>query len=278
MIAATLKTPTTPGAANRAVGRLTLTASRAGAATRPARVHEQGPLRVRFPGSPAHTLEAVLINTAGGLAGGDDLALEFRLEGGAAVCITTAAAEKVYRSGGADATMSAVLDVGAGCDLAWLPQETILFDGARFRRTICADIADGARLLVAEAVVFGRTGMGERVSRGFFSDQWRIRRAGQLAYAECARLDGDIADALALPPVADAGLAVATVLAVPGDDTTVAAVRQLEGALRGEVGASAWNGLAAARACAKGGADLRHDLIAILTALRGTRPPRLWFT
>jgi urease accessory protein len=277
-IAATLKRPTTPGAANRAVGRLTLTARRAGVATRPARLHERGPLRVRFPGAPARTLEAVLINTAGGLAGGDDLALEFRLEEGAAVCVTTAAAEKIYRSGGADATMSVAIEVGAGCDLAWLPQETILFDRARFRRTISADLADGARLLVAESVVFGRTGMGERVSRGFFFDRWRIRYAGRLAYAESTRLDGDIAETLALRSVADAGLAVATVLAVPGDDSTVAAVRQLEGALRGEVGASAWNGLAAVRLCAKSGADLRHDLVAILTALRGTRPPRLWFT
>ena len=90
------------------------------------------------------------------------------------------------------------------------------------------------------------------------------------------RLEGGIAAKLKEPAVANGGVAVATVLVVPGDDATVAAVRALDGRFRGEVGASAWNGFAVVRLCAADGAALRHDLVAVLGALRGAALPRLW--
>src|ERR1700674_893275 len=64
-------------AANRAIGRVSLNAKWAEGATRRGRVHEQGPLRVRCPGSPASELEAMLVNTAGGMAGGGRGELDF---------------------------------------------------------------------------------------------------------------------------------------------------------------------------------------------------------
>ena len=89
--------------------------------------------------------------------------------------------------------MDVKLDVGAGAQLAWLPQETILFDRARLSRRIDVDLAEGASLLLAEAVVFGRAAMGEAMSEGLFADRWRVRRAGRLVFADSARLDGDVA-------------------------------------------------------------------------------------
>ena len=77
--------------------------------------------------------------------------------------MTGAAAEKIYRSLGPDANLRIKLDVATGATLAWLPQETILFDRARIDRSIDVDLAADARLILAEAVIFGRTGMGERV-------------------------------------------------------------------------------------------------------------------
>jgi urease accessory protein len=102
-----------------------------------------------------------------------------------------------------------------------------------------------------------------------------VRRAGRLIYAESVRLDGAIAAKLAAAAVAKGGIAVATVLIVPGDDATVAAIRRLADRYIGEVGASAWNGLAAARLCASDGAALRHDLTHVMTAVRGALP-RIW--
>ena len=108
--------------------------------------------------------------------------------------------------------------------------------------------------------MFGRSGMGETVNEGALFDRWRIRRGGKLVYAESVRLDGAIAAKLAQLAVAKGGVAVATVLIVPGDDDTVAAIRALQDHFVGEVGASAWNGIAVARLCAADGAALRHDL------------------
>ena len=262
-------------AANRAVGSVTLSVKSVGGKTRRAEVHEAGSLRVRCPGAAAAELEAVLINTAGGIAGGDRFDLDIAAGQGTRLVVTTAAAEKIYRSLGPDSTIGVKLDVAAGASLAWLPQETILFDRARLLRTIEVSLAPDARLFLAEAIVFGRTGMGETVEEGVLFDRWRVRRGGKLIYAESVRLDGAIAARLAEAAAAKGGIAVATVLIVPGDDAAVDKVRALQDEFAGEVGVSCWNGIAAVRLCAADGAALRHDLVHVMTAIRGTLP-RIW--
>ncbi len=263
-------------AANRAIGKVALTVHAKGGITRRARVHEQGALRVRCPGAPAEELEAVIINTAGGMAGGDRFALDIAVEAGAHLVATTAAAEKIYRTLGPVTAVDLKLTVAAGASLAWLPQETILFDRTKLTRTIEVDLADAARLLLAEAIVFGRSGMGETVEECALFDRWRVRRNGCLIHAEATRLEGAIAEKLAQPAVINGGVAIATVLMIPGDDASAASVRALEARFRGEVGVSAWKGLALARLCATDGAALRHDLILVLSALRVRPLPRLW--
>jgi urease accessory protein len=263
-------------AANRAVGRIALAAEAGGGITRRARVHEAGSLRVRFPGSSARELQAVVINTAGGIAGGDRFDLDITAGDAARLTVTSAAAEKVYRSLGPDAHIRIRLAAGAGASLAWLPQETILFDGARLNRAIDVELAADARLILAEALVLGRTGMGEAVEHGYLADRWRVRRGGALVFAESVRLDGAIAAKLAEAAVANGAAALATVLIVPGDPDVLASLRALGPDLRAEVGTSAWNGIAVARLCAADGAALRHDLLAVLAALRGSSLPRLW--
>ena len=172
-----------------------------GGRTRRTRVHEDGSLRVRFPNAAGDALEAVIVNTGGGMTGGDRFAVEIALGEGASLIAGTAAAEKIYRSTGPDAEMDVKLDVGEGARLAWLPQETILFDRARLSRRIDVDLAESASLLMAEAVVFGRAAMGEAMHEGFFADRWRVRRAGKLVFADSARLDGAMAGKLAAPAV-----------------------------------------------------------------------------
>ena len=124
-------------------------------------MHEAGSLRVRFPNAADKAvLEAVIVNTAGGMAGGDRFDIDVAVEAGARLTVTTAAAEKIYRSLGPDTEVSVKLDVGPGGALAWLPQETILFDQVRLRRMIDVDLAHDANLILAEAIVFGRVGDG----------------------------------------------------------------------------------------------------------------------
>lgn len=262
-------------AANRAVGGISLAVHARAGMSRPAQLHEHGSSRVRFPGAAAHELEAVTLNTAGGVAGGDRFVLDVTVGESAAVAVSSAAAEKVYRSLGPDAMITVKLDIRAGGSLAWLPQETILFDACRLARTIDVELAADAKLLLAEAIVFGRTAMEESVQDGRLFDRWRVRRDGRLIFAETLRLEGPIAEKLAEPGVAAGGVAIATVLVVPGDDRNVQAMRELDG-WRGEVGVSAWNGIAVARLIAPDGAALRHDLMLVLSALRGSALPRLW--
>ncbi len=134
-------------------------------------MHEAGSLRVRFPSPETRALAAVLVNTAGGVAGGDRFGISIDAGQDTALTLTTAAAEKVYRSHGPSATIDVSLRVAGGAHLAWLPQETILFDRARLARRIDIELDENASLLLAEIVVFGRAAMDETHARG------RIRRS-----------------------------------------------------------------------------------------------------
>jgi urease accessory protein len=261
-------------AANRARGEIALAVALEDGRTRRMRVRESGSLRARFPNVVGDELEAVIVNTAGGIAGGDRFSLDIAAGEKARLLVSGAAAEKVYRSAEADTEISVKLAISPGAALRWLPQETILFDRARLRRQFEIDMAADASLVLAEAVVFGRAAMGEKVERGRLIDRWRLRRSGRLVFAETVRLDGAIGGLLAQPAVANGAGAMATILFAPADDAAAARLRAVE--YSGEVGISAWNGIAVARFCAADGATLRRDVAALLAALDRGALPRLW--
>jgi urease accessory protein len=263
-------------AANRARGSVTFDVHLLEGATRRRHLHESGSLRVRFPSPEADGLSAVFVNTAGGVAGGDRFDIDIAAGEGARLTLTTAAAEKVYRAPDAAAQLNIALKAAAGAHLAWLPQETIVFDSARVSRRIDIDLADTASLLLCEIVVFGRSAMGERMRQGEFVDRWRMRRGGKLVFAETVRLGGDIGGKLARPAIAKAGVAIGTALIVPGDEALVERIRAVSDSFGAEVGISAWNGFAMARFCAQDAARLRADMMAVLGRASGAALPRLW--
>lgn len=263
-------------AANRARGQIALGVVASGGRTRRAQVGEEGSLRVRFPNTTEAECEAVIVNTAGGVAGGDRFSLDVDVGAGAELVVTGAAAEKIYRAIDADAEMQVKLSVAEGGALRWLPQETILFDRAQLLRSIDVELSEGASLLLAESVVFGRSAMGESVEQGKLVDRWRVRRSGRLVFAETLRLDGGIGGLLAKSAVTGGAAAIATVLIAPGSDNAIAKAHELGEQFAGEVGISAWNGIVVARLCARDGASLRRDLVALLAALDARGLPRLW--
>ena len=132
MLAGVKVSRTLPGSAilhaNRATGTIALAVIARDGRTCREKVHEAGSLRVRFPNVTSDALEAVIVNTGGGMTGGDRFAIEIAVGEGAKLVAGTTAAEKIYRSTGPDTVMDVSLRVGAGAHLAWLPQETILFD------------------------------------------------------------------------------------------------------------------------------------------------------
>jgi urease accessory protein len=263
-------------AANRAEGSVAFDVHLVDGTTRRRHLHESGSLRVRFPSPETDGLSAVFVNTAGGIAGGDRFDIAIATGEGSRLAVTTAAAEKIYRTQGPAAQLDVALKLSAGSHLAWLPQETILFDQARLLRRIDIDLADSASLLLCEIVVFGRSAMGERMRAGEFVDRWRMRRGGKLVFAETVRLEGDIGEKLARPAIAKGGLAVGTALIVPGDEALVERIRGLSESFGGEVGISAWNGFAMARFCAQDASRLRADMMAVLGRASGAALPRLW--
>ena len=263
-------------AANRARGAVMLSTRLVDGRSRRHQVAESGSLRVRCPSPETNALSAVLVNTAGGVAAGDRFDVSLHAGEGSALTLTTAAAEKIYRSQGLESEIGVSLCVDERASLNWLPQETILFDRARVSRRIDIELAKTASLLLAEIVVFGRAAMNERVEQGRFTDRWRVRRGGRLIFAETVRLDGAIREVLNQPAVAGGGCAIATVLIVPGDEALIACIREASGGFGGEVGVSAWNGFALARFCAADAARLRADVIAVLKAVNADILPRLW--
>ena len=263
-------------AANRARGAVRFDVAGIAGVTRRRELHEAGSLRVRFPSPEDDGLSAVLVNTAGGIAGGDRFDIDIACRNDARLTVTTAAAEKIYRADGAAAELNARLKAESRSHLSWLPQETILFDRAKIHRRFEIDLSEDASLLLCEIVVFGRLAMGERMQAGEFVDRWRLRRGGRLVFAENIRLDGDIGGKLGSRAIAKGGVAIGTALIVPGDEALVERIRGASEAFGGEVGISAWNGFAMARFCAQDAARLRADMMAVLGRASGSALPRLW--
>ncbi|MBS7540295.1 urease accessory protein UreD [Ancylobacter lacus] len=276
--------PTRIPQAQRAHSRLSLEARAVGGRTVTGAVAEAGHARVRFPRSGRRTgaLEAVLLNTGGGIAGGDTMAHAVTARTGARLVVTSQAAEKVYRSDGSDAELHVRLTVESGARLDWMPQPTILFDAARVVRSISAELAPDARLLIVEQVILGRTARGETFERGRLQDQWRVRRGGRLVYADGLDLGSEVGRTLRRPAVAAGWPAFATVLLVaPDAEARLPAVREALGlpdALPAdlEAGASAWDGMLSVRLLARHGAALEGAIRRLMGELGLAETPRIW--
>jgi urease accessory protein len=259
----------------RARGSGWLKAKRQGGRTRLDTFYQEGCAKVRLPETFDGTMEAVLINTAGGLTGGDVLDWRFEAGEGTALTLTTQACEKVYKASGGTAAVETTVTVGAGSRVDWLPQETILFDNASLTRRLDVELADNAEFVAVEAVLLGRKAMGETMQTGLFRDRWRIRRAGRLIHAEETRLSGDIADLTQREAILSGNRAFATLLYCgPRAEALVTPLRAL---LDGAGGASQWQDKLVARIVAPDGFALRKILIPVISHLRqGASLPKVW--
>jgi urease accessory protein len=261
----------------RAHGQISFEVTLSGGTTRPVRIGESGPSRIRLPNVETAALEAVMMNTGGGIACGDRFDFAISAAPGSELVMTTPAAERCYRSDGPLAAVDVDLRVASGASLAWLPQETLLYNEGRLRRRLSADLAADARLMMFECVVFGRTAHRETVETGLFEDRWRISRAGRLIYADTLRLDGPIQQLLDRPAVAKGARALATFLYVaPDAESRIDEVRQIIDNAPCDVAASAWSGLLAIRFLSPEIAALRRAAIEFMTVFRGTPLPRVW--
>ncbi|EKF60251.1 urease accessory protein [Agrobacterium albertimagni AOL15] len=258
----------------RGIGRLVTKSL--GGRTRIAELYQEGAAKLRLPESFTDELEAVTINTAGGITGGDQFDWSFRAGPGSFLTATTQACEKIYKASAGTGQITTRIEVGEGARMHWLPQESILFDNASLTRRLEVDLAADAEFLAVEAILLGRKAMGEAMNTGLVRDRWRIRRAGQLLHAEELKLEGDVANLVASPAVLAGRVAFATLILVsPRAEALVRPIREQIGEELG--GVSHWQGKLVARIAAPDGFALRKILIPVISALRGgASVPKVW--
>lgn len=247
--------------------------------TRLATLYQEGCAKIRLPHTHSPAMEAVLINTAGGLTGDDHMQWSAAVAPGGRMVLTTQACERIYRSIGGPARVETSLAIGAGAHLDWLPQETILFAASHLDRRIEIDLADRASLTAVEAVLLGRDAMGEASLDARLRDRWRIRRAGRLVHAEATRLDGTTAERDGLSLLAGQRAFAAIVHVASSDDQCAAAFARLRTILPADsrIAASANGERLVVRALARTGLALRRLIVPILSELSGAGAlPRLW--
>lgn len=260
----------------RARGLLEVSAKLRGGVSRIADLHQSGSFKALFPRAYSSALQAVVLNTGGGITGGDRFRLTGRAEAGSHLVLTTQAAERIYRAQpGEVGRVRTTLRIGPGARLDWLPQETIVFDRAALDRTIHAEVDPEGRFLAVEPVVFGRAAMGEIVESGHFSDRWQVNRGSELIFADNFLLDGPVQDLLDQPAVAGGARAMGSLLLVARDADL--ALDRLRRALGPGGGASLIRpGVLFARVLAADGFALRRSLIPAIRALTGTDIPKTW--
>ena len=245
-------------------------------ATRLAELYQRDPCRVLFPDpEPGEPPEAVLVTTSGGVTGGDTLKLAVEVGPGGRAIASTQAAEKIYRAAatGNRCAIEVAVTVGEGASLDWLPQETIVFQGARLARRSVAHVASGGSLLACEMVVLGRAASGERFTSGLLLDSWSVRRASKLVWTDTLRVEGET------PLGAGFGTAnaLATVIGVWDEPQPrfERARTLLEAADKVRAGVTLVNGVLVARLLGEA-TEVRAAVTRFLGDFRGQRLPRVW--
>lgn len=255
--------------------------------TRLAHLHQAAPLRALFPETCRMDLPvAALTATCGGFTGGDSMSTAIGMGKGSKAMAIAQAAEKLYRSTGGETRIEIALDVEAGGWLEWLPQETILFNGARMRRQTSIDLAEDAAVLAGEILVFGRSAHGETMTRGLVHDAWSVRRNGMLVWADRFHAADDLLIEALEHPAALKGMRAAAMLveAGPGAERRLDLLRDLMLLAPAEVrcAATVVNGVLVARWLAADALALRPSFAAAWMALRNEaqglapRLPSFW--
>ncbi|MTI44014.1 urease accessory protein [Roseibium hamelinense] len=249
--------------------------------TRLASLFQSGSAKIRIPKIYEGAPQAVLINTSGGVTGGDQLAYSAHCSEGTHAIVTSQTAERAYRASFETGRIDTCLSAENNSTIEWLPQETILFDGSALKRTLTADLTGDARLVALETVVIGRRAMGERVNHLHYQDRWRIKRDGKLTFADDIRLSGNPAQILSGPAAGEGAHCFASFIDCRPDAPLFleAARKALQPALglQGVQGAaSAWKDVLTTRLISIDSQQLKKALTIFLETFRNCAVPRVW--
>lgn len=262
------------GAVPRSIGSMVLSTKYRKGRTGLDRFRTSGATKVAFPrGNGA--VEAIMLNTSGGLTGGDRFDVSAHAGPGSHLVLTTQAAERAYRSQSGAARVGTRLSAAKGATLHWLPQELIVFDGASLERRLDVEASDGAEVVLVEPVVFGRRAMGECAVSGVFRDQITLCRDGSPIYWDRIDLSGSISAHLDRPAIARGMTALASAVYFgPRAEALLPLIRQV---LPSTGGASlVAPDLLTIRILAAESFLLRKTLVPVLECLTNTVLPKSW--
>ena len=239
-------------------------------------LYQSGCAKLMLPKTYGEMTEAVMLNTAGGITGGDRLIVKIQVENSAVVA-TTQTAERLYRSITEPAKIEIRLRADKAATLHWLPQETIIFDGAELDRTICLDMSADSKCLLAETIVMGREAMGEDICACHFTDNWRLSREGQLFHAESLRMTDGVAEIMAVPAGGNEARFLSTILYAGFDAEQMAdLLTSVVETCSSECAVSCWNDRLVIRLMSPHPHFARADVKQLLCALSGQPLPRVW--
>jgi len=238
-------------------------------------VFQRSPVRVMFPRVTGGAVEeAVLINTGGGVAGGDRLECSITVLDKASITVTSQAAEKVYGALDEPARITTRLKISEAAKLAWLPQETILFNTARICRNTEIDVSSGAEVLAVEWIVLGRSAYGEQMVNGQITDSWRVKKDGRLIWADSFRCVDETYPHLHKKALLSRCRAIATLVYFGGDlNDRVEVIRDIAPSLECCCGATLVSGVMIVRFAAEAAFALRVALRRVLQQFRQDRGP-----
>lgn len=258
----------------RAIGALSLSSKLRSNSSAIDGLRQSGALRMLFPSGP--DLTAMMINTSGGVTSGDQLSISSKAGEGSFLTVTTQAAERAYRADDkAPGRINTSITVEDRATFHWLPQELILFEGAKLQRRLQMDLYGQASLLMVEPIVFGRLAMGETLTNASFSDQIVINRDGMPIYIDGLKLEGDLSKQLASPALGGGAVAVASVVLVRSDAAALLDPVRTRLPSTGAASLLA-DDILSVRLLASDSFLLRKWLVPVLELLRGAPLPTSW--
>ena len=246
--------------------------------SRVTRLYQSGSSKILLPKTYGAMREAVLLNTAGGITGGDivDISIE---ASDCRLVATSQTAERLYKSSMHPARISIDLNLDKAATLHWLPQETIIFQGAAADRTINLNMSADSSCLIVETIILGRQAMGEKIEKCYFTDNWRLYKEGILFHAESLRIGDDVEALMNSNAGINGSRMISTIICVGANTEYLKPIIEKNLASENSMCAATYlNEKLIVRLVSNYSAGGRTDLNKILCALRGHPMPRVWQT
>ena len=255
----------------RGAGRLSMKKGRLGD------LYQSGCVKILLPRSDHGVPEAVVVNTAGGLTGGDQIEIDMEVDPFGELCITSQAAERIYRAGQGTVRICGRLDVGEGALMEWMPRETILYDGSGLDRSVEVSLCPASRFLSVDMMIFGREAFGERIKRIHLNDQRRVFRAGKLIFADGFRLQTGMLEKVCHSAAIGQNRAMASFFYTGSDaQLRISAVRDTVEKMNVQGAVSCWNNMIFARFLSENPQKLLTEMAGFLEWFRGRSLPQVW--